>query len=584
MMAELRFAGLLLILLMTGKGASARQDVPEQDVSAIDQAAPQTIREVRIEGLSKIDSMAVKNKLLTRKGEKLVPRKVREDLGYLWKQHKIRVLEVHTEPVEDGVRVIFRVKEFPRFEKIAFRGLNHLSQERVRVLLDLTEGESLDELTAQALAQKLREFYEKDGYVFFSIDIVTDPEEGTLTFRIDEGPDVRVRSIEFIGNKTFPRSAWLNLSLNLLDAIKSQPGFFSNAPFSYDVLEDDLASLRSFYRGRGYLDAIVELKDLKFSDDNSGVDITISIWEGPVYRVAGVDIEQIAHDAADKPSIDKQELLDLLELKTGDVYTKETEARDLYKLTQIYGRRGFPDWESYRSLDRATSFRVDEPDLTVDPETARVWVTYKIHEGKRKRVRDVTIRGNRFTRDHVIRRALSLFPGENLDMEEYRLSLDRLRALKIFGDLASTQPGVQLDLKPVEGQDEFVDLDVRVEEGSTGQILLGAGLSTARGFFGSMTYRKRNFDWSRPPTGFNPLGWFGQILGNEAFHGGGQTLNLDLQPGTEDSFARFMFYEPDLLGWHLDTLGLRLTGFRLLRFFDSYTTDSLGGSIQLDKN
>jgi outer membrane protein insertion porin family len=48
------------------------------------------------------------------------------------------------------------------------------------------------------------------------------------------------------------------------------------------------------------------------------------------------------------------------------------------------------------------------------------------------------------------------------------------------------------------------------------------------------------------------------------------------------SQARLSFYEPDLFGTHLDTVGLKLDAYRSFRQFESYSTDIAGGSVALD--
>jgi len=122
-----------------------------------------------------------------------------------------------------------------------------------------------------------------------------------------------------------------------------------------------------------------------------------------------------------------------------------------------------------------------------------------------------------------------------------------------------------------------------VGEGRTGQFLFGGGYSTNSGLIGNISYKKENFDLSRTPTGWNPLSWIGQVFTEDVFNGGGQTLLLDLSPGTVQSSARVTFYEPDLFEDHIDKIGLRLDGYRQMRRYESYFSDTTGGTVALDR-
>ena len=94
------------------------------------------------------------------------------------------------------------------------------------------------------------------------------------------------------------------------------------------------------------------------------------------------------------------------------------------------------------------------------------------------RLREVRVSGNQYTRDEVIRREISVLPGEWIDTEELAKSQDRLLSLQYFGDPATADPGVSMRLKPVPGDDDLVDLEVVTKDGTTGQFLWGVGVSS----------------------------------------------------------------------------------------------------------
>ncbi len=547
------------------------------------------ILSIGMTGLKKFRAEGILPAIETRRGTRLLAATVRDDLRFLWSKYKIkaRFMVRGSLPGEkQGVHVRIVGREFTSYSKIAFRGLRHFTDEQVRTLLKIDEGEAPTELSAYNQARLLEGRYRQEGYLFAHVQIIPDAKNDILTLAVDEGPEVKVREIRFVGNRSYPTGAFLGLRWNLLGSagVQSKPGMLSDAIFVQKNLDEDLDRLREWYRSRGFLDAVVELQKLDFVRDRTGVNISIRIIEGKRYRLRSVSFDQTPVDEKTKPAFSVAELRKVIQIHAGDYFAQERIERDQRQIAKHYGQHGFPRWQDYRNLDRSTTFDVLEPTIIVDPEAAMVDVVFRIQEGSPKRLRTVKIRGNTHTRDSVVRREISLLPGDDLDMLEFDKSRQRLLGLEYFGDRTRGDPGVRMDLLPVPGSTEDVDVEVELTEGSTGKVDFGAGYSTSGGIFGSIRYRKRNFDWSRPPSGWNPLGWFVDLMQSKAFHGGGQRLNLELMPGTQVSSASIDFYEPDVFGRQFDPIGMGLKGFRSFRGEDTYVTDRFGGRVRFDKH
>jgi outer membrane protein insertion porin family len=205
-----------------------------------------------------------------------------------------------------------------------------------------------------------------------------------------------------------------------------------------------------------------------------------------------------------------------------------------------------------------------------------------VREGYPKRLRKITISGNRNTQERVIRREIGLHPGDPVDMVELERSLYRLDGLQYFNDSRGVS-SVKSRFRSVEGKPEEVDLEIDLREGRTGNLFLSAGVSTTLGFIGRFSIRRRNFDILRLPEGGSPAGWISQILEGRAFYGGGQSLNLDISPGSRLSYFNISFTEPDILGRHEEPISLDLRLFKRLRFYREYLQDSLGGGFRLGR-
>src|SRR5690606_31248328 len=89
-------------------------------------------------------------------------------------------------------------------------------------------------------------------------------------------------------------------------------------------------------------------------------------------------------------------------------------------------------------------------------------------------VRRVNISGNHRTRDVVIRREMRQFEDAWYDANRIKLSRERIGRLGYFTD-------VQIQSTPVPDAPDQVDLNVEVTEQTTGNLMLGLGVSSTEG-------------------------------------------------------------------------------------------------------
>ncbi len=551
--------------------------------------------------------------LLTRVGQGFEARKVSNDCTTLWEERRL-VVSAYVLPVDQEVAVTFVVEhEVEVYASVEFRGLDKLPQSTVDELLGIDAGRQITASEARAMRKVLLARYARDGFPFASVTLeerdvpAADGAPGAvvvpgtraaraLVFRVDEGLRVTVRNLEFSGNHSFP----VEPDLGFLGAgdylardanIKSDPawGFINGGYYSREVLDEDLDRLRLFYRGRGFLDASVDVADVRYTPDRTQVDVKIVVDEGPRYTIRSIRIEHVddkLQPLREPPRYRAEEIQQGLKVAPGDHYDFVRLQRDWLSIQEFYGQRGHPpvSFPGMSSVPQAC--RVVWPPREVYGEGHVVDVTFLVVEGQPKRLQDVVIRGNRFTRDEVIRRRVRVKPGERIDMREVNRSLRNLEQTRFFLD-PDTLRGPRVQLEPAAGataDPDLLDLGIDVQDAPTGEIRWGVGISTGQGATAQMTFNKRNFDLWDPPSTANPIDAFGEILDNEAFHGGGQTLSMLLAPGSRYSQFRISWTEPDIFGEHYDTHELRVTGERLIRRLqDGYTSDTLQGEIGLSR-
>lgn len=132
-------------------------------------------------------------------------------------------------------------------------------------------------------------FLQNEGYVnarLGRIQITTDrdnPEIGEALIQLDEGAQVVISGIDFIGTNSLSREG-------LLKVIKLQPG----ANLSLIALEEALLNLKNYYASLGFIEYKLanETKDLiTYAESNSQAQLKFEIIEGPRVEVQSILIE-----------------------------------------------------------------------------------------------------------------------------------------------------------------------------------------------------------------------------------------------------------------------------------------------------
>ncbi|MBH8561183.1 BamA/TamA family outer membrane protein [Nostoc sp. CENA67] len=111
-------------------------------------------------------------------------------------------------------------------------------------------------------------------------------------------------------------------------------------------------------------------------------------------------------------------------------------------------------------------------------------VRFRNKEGQETNEKGEPIRGR--TQDYIIKRELELKPGQVFNRNTVQKDLQRVYGLGLFEDVnVSLDPGTD---------PSKVDVVVNVAERSSGSIAAGAGISSASGLFGTVSYQQQNLN------------------------------------------------------------------------------------------
>jgi outer membrane protein insertion porin family len=427
--------------------------------------APFTVRDIRVEGLQRVEPGTVFASMPLRVGETYTDEKAAASIRALFALGLFK--DVRIEVQNDVVVVI--VEERPTIANVDFAGIREFDKEALlKSLRDvgLAEGRAFDKSLADRAEQELkRQYISRSLYGAEVVTTVTPAERNrvNLTFTVTEGEPAKIKDIRIVGNKAFGEST-------LRDLFDQTTGnwlswYTKSDRYSRTKLNGDLETLKSFYLSRGYLDFRIDSTQVAVSPDKQSISITINVTEGEQFVVSGV---KLAGNYLDREDEFKQ----LITIKPGEPYNANDVAETTKAFTERFGDFGF-------------AFARVEARPEIDRATRRVTLTLVADPSRRVYVRRINISGNDRTRDEVIRREFRQYEASWYDGRKIRLSRDRVDRLGYFTE-------VNIETVDVPGAPDQVDLNLTVAEKPTGSIQVGAGFSSAEKLSVNFSIKQEN--------------------------------------------------------------------------------------------
>lgn len=346
--------------------------------------------------------------------------------------------------------------------------------------LDLGEQPDFSPEGLSILSDRLVAHLRADGHAWASVSARAIDTEGgrQVIFRIDPGPSLRVRGVEFVGNAEVSRDDLLE---QMVTRKRSTFGLLASGYFLQSEFEQDLDAIETYYRRQGFLDAAVTDVDFRYNDARDRMWITITVREGPRYVVSDVDVEGADPLPADRLARD-------FPIKAGQPFSLAAVDQATEWLVEALATQGY-----------LTPSVVPDVELTTSPPEARI--RFSVTPGLRTLVGKIIYRGNFFTQTSVLRREMTVEPGDPYDparVLESQRNIGRIGFLRnVSVRPVDEAPGTGAAPVPVgspgEGAAEPVsrDLLVAVEEANRVDLGFGADYSLEERLrvFGDVTFR-----------------------------------------------------------------------------------------------
>lgn len=535
------------------------------------------IEAIRIQGNRVVAEETYRFHIQSKVGDPYDKNAALADYHRLWKTGFLDDLILDVTEGESGKVLTFIVTERPRIERVEFTGSGALDRTAIEERLrereaELQAGTFYDPARVVKATNVLRVLLVDKGFPDGDVKVevkTLDDASVAVAFDLREEEKVRIGELRFEGAEAFrewrlqagmkDRKSWWIAFASRIPSLLSGIVATGGGAYSEDKLSEELENLRELYLNHGFVDVSFGRSQLEYRDGKRRfllwkrpqrwVRVTIPVYEGLQYRVGRV--------AVDGESVFSEEaVMSFLDLESGQVYDESRVTRGLEKLRELYGSVGHVQFTGF-------------PVKKTIPEESVVDVTLQLEEDKQYFVNRIELKGNTRTRDKVVRRELWLNEQDVLNMEVLKASIRRINQLGYF------RPIEQPEITPADGEDNKLDITLRVSEENRNQLSFGGGLSGLYGSFVNASFSTTNF------------------LGR------GETFTVGLQAGTRNTNYQFGFTQPyffdrpitagvelfkqevtylsslNLVGYTQGNTGLAVTtGFPLTRFSRLFATYS----------
>lgn len=422
---------------------------------------------IEVQGNKRIETSTILAKIKTKEGDVFSPAVIREDIKVLYQLGHFEDVQVKTEGFENGLKVIFSVREKPLIRDITFEGNDELTTEKLKENLTLLARSAFNMQLVNDNAEKIRLKYQDDGfYDAVVVPVVTELRNGdrNVVFYIEEGKKVRLEEVIITGARAIPPK-------EIKAALKNKEHwmfslFDRSGTLRVEEIKDDLEIIRNLYYNKGYIQVVVDdplidpevytFRECYFWGPpktftrKSELVMHINIKEGEQFRVGSIDVKG-------NVLISDAELSKEIKLAKGEIFNRDMLRQDVNRIM-----------DRYDSIARPFANVI--PQFNIDQEKRTVAIQIDIQEGGEVHIGRIDITGNSKTRDKVIRREMRLEEGDLYSKKTLKRSYERINNLNFF-ETVELVPERRL-------QEPIMDFNVKVKEKLTGTFSIGGGYSS----------------------------------------------------------------------------------------------------------
>jgi len=419
-----------------------------------------------IEGADNFDPQALKAISGLRQADRImIPGdKITKAIQNLWAEELFNDVQIYAEKIiGDVIYLKIKLVTRPKLSYFSFSdNVTKKEADKIRPEIDLFSGKTISENLVKTTAFRVRAFYIEKGFYRAKVNVIRKPDtlinnSEYFFIDVDKGNKVRIRDINFSGNESI-KSGKLRRSMKDTKT-KAIWRLFKNSKFNQTAFKRDKNNVINKYNEFGFRDARI-VRDSVYLINKNNIGIDIEVDEGNKYYFG--EIEWVGNTKFRSGYLDT-----ILGIKKGDPFNKALLEQRLFMsedgrdVSSLYMDRGY------------LFFNLTPVEMSIT-EDNQINYQMRIVEGKEARVKNIIIRGNTKTNEHVIRREIRTKPGDLFNRNDIIRTQRELSQLGYFNPEA-------FQVNPIPNpQDGTVDIEYTVEEKSSDQIELSGGYGAGR--------------------------------------------------------------------------------------------------------
>lgn len=376
--------------------------------------------------------------------------------------HQLRIFAdiiISREEIPGGIRVIVQVEEHPIINSQKIQGNRAIRRGRLEDLLLTEEGGYLTPYRSIDSINNLKNEYASRGYNYVSISYETKEVEPGLVdvvINIDEGDRIAIRRIHIHGNREISNR-------QILGKMKTKRrSLLRSGRFEEEKFNEDLNSIIEFFNKNGFIDARIVSWNSELVEPGM-LEINIYLYEGRQYHFGKIALR------GNERFTDKA-ILNNVTIREGEIFDKEKFEDQIGRIASMYYEEGY----IYAGF-------VHHPQRVGN----KINITLEITENTRAKIRRIFITGNRKTKEKVIRRQMTIAPGDYFRQSRIIRSQQNIYNMGVF------EPNIKLDYQPINQQGD-IDLLIELEDRGAGSANVGAGYNSQDKLFGQLSLSHNN--------------------------------------------------------------------------------------------
>ena len=369
----------------------------------------------------------------------------------------------------DGDNLIVNVTENPIINQLVFEGNDRISDDDILSQITLKPRMVYTEAKVKRDTKRIVDIYRRSGRYSVTVEpsiIKREYNRVDLIFKIDEGRQTYISTINFVGNNKFSTKA---LQSELMSKEERWYRFFSQATtYDPDRLNYDKELLRKFYLNKGYYDIEIVTTIAELTKDADSFFLTFRLNEGIRYRFGKLDIINHISHYKDNDGLKKE-----IDIRSDDWFDQSRLDENMQRINDKLGENGY----AFVDIKPVITKNAEHPD--------HLDINFVINESQKVYINKINIQNNSRTVDKVIRREFKVEEGDAFNVLKIKKSRQNIENLNYFKK-------VDVQTKPSTEAPDKVDIDVEVEEKPTGSLTFSIGYSTEDGPIGEIGINESN--------------------------------------------------------------------------------------------